>query len=138
MRKVIFPFLLLLMILISSVSCGKNESAAKVQLGEQFILSPGESSTIVKEDLTITFEKVTGDSRCPKNAVCVWAGEAVISITFEKDNVTYPLELKEPGTSDKAVEAFMGYTLNFHLEPYPEAGVEVSPNDYRLIMTVAK
>ncbi len=137
MRKVLFPFLLLLIFLISFVGCSNGYGVTTVELGEQFTLSPGESSKIVKEDLTITFEKVTGDSRCPNNAVCVWAGEAVISITFEKDNVTYPLELKEPGTADKAVEVFMDYTLNFHLEPYPEAGVEVSP-DYSLIMSVTK
>lgn len=31
-------------------------------------------------DLTVTFEAVTGDSRCPSDVVCIWAGDAAVRL----------------------------------------------------------
>jgi hypothetical protein len=44
------------------------------------------------EDLAVTFAEVVGDSRCPTNVQCIWAGDAAIRIVIEegsrKDDVT--------------------------------------------------
>src|SRR6188472_4161830 len=49
-----------------------------VPLGTDFTLAPGDSAGIHGESRQLTFVKLTGDSRCPTNVQCVWAGSAVI------------------------------------------------------------
>src|SRR5262245_35822050 len=53
---------------------------AAPELGTTFNVRFGERATIVSEGLTLKFDQVLGDSRCPVDVVCVWAGEARIVV----------------------------------------------------------
>ena len=54
----------------------KEYTANEVSLDKEFSLSPGQSTMIAGENLAIKFIEVISDGRCPKGAICVWAGEA--------------------------------------------------------------
>ena len=51
---------------------------APVTLGEPFTLALGRSATISANNLTVSFDAVIDDSRCPNDVECFWAGEATI------------------------------------------------------------
>lgn len=57
----------------------REPPAVGVGLGTPFSLRMGETAD-VDGRLRVTALAVTGDSRCPANAVCVWAGEAAVAI----------------------------------------------------------
>ena len=88
--------------------------------------------------MTITFNEVIGDSRCPQNVTCVWEGVASIKITITYRGENHSTVLNQPGLTEQATDTFIDYTLNYGLNPYPREGEEISPNDYRLTLTLTK
>ena len=57
------------------LACAEGPSTpADVPLGSEFTLAPGETALVGDDGLLVTFESVTEDSRCPMDAICVWAG----------------------------------------------------------------
>jgi len=49
-------------------------------------------------DLTVTFEAVLSDSRCPSNVVCIWQGDASVRLRLAGD-ATGDLVLHTPSTT---------------------------------------
>ena len=86
--------------------------------------------------MTIKFDEVIGDSRCPQNVTCVWQGVASSRITINYQGTDYSIVLNMPGLTDKAEETFAHYTLTYNLNPYPREGEKISPKEYRLTLTV--
>jgi hypothetical protein len=65
---------------IVSLGCGgSSTSPTEVQLGQVFELRAGASATL-QDGLKVTFDGVRSDSRCPMDALCVWAGDAVVAV----------------------------------------------------------
>ncbi len=133
--------LLILAVLITGlVITGRSPRTVKggVKLGEEFSLSIGQRATISGENLGITFLKVLEDSRCPKNVTCIWAGRATSLVSIVSNNTT-DIELTEPGLTDQTSQQdFRDYQIDFHLLPYPEAGEEITTDQYKLLMTISK
>ena len=78
--KLVFPLLAAGLLLITG--CDSSDSnAARSQPDADLQLELGETGT--SDGLTITFEAVTGDSRCPEGVECVWAGEAHVRLVIE-------------------------------------------------------
>jgi len=109
-----------------------------VGLGETFTIGVGQSAQITGEDMMITFNGVIGDSRCPQNVTCVWEGVASSNITIVYQGNDYTVVLNSPGITERATDTFIDYTLTYNLNPYPREGEEISPNEYRLNMTLTK
>jgi len=136
MARLRYLLILFTIVLISLTGCSKNHFA--VGLGEVFTIGVGDSARIAGEDMTITFNEVIGDSRCPQNVTCVWEGVASSNITIAYQGKNYTIVLNQPGLTEQAEDNFMNYTLTHSLNPYPREGEEISPNDYRLTLTITK
>lgn len=104
--------------------------------GREFTLRPGQFVKIRGEDLTIKFDGVISDSRCPKDVVCVWAGEALMQLTTTLVGDVKTHSLLMPGLSDKAEYVFDGYIITFYLSPYPASQTPISKDKYRLTLMV--
>jgi len=52
--------------------------------GSTFDLPVGKTAVVAGTTTRITFNQVTDDSRCPIDAVCVWAGDARIRLTISR------------------------------------------------------
>lgn len=95
----------------------------------------GESITI--DDLRLTFRSVEGDSRCPIDAVCVWAGDAEIALKIEQGTQTATAALHTTLEPKKTV--WNGYTIAFAgLTPAPTASKPVNVADYRARIVVTR
>ncbi len=133
---ILIPFIL--MALLSACSPAKEEPGYRI--GQEFTLTIGQSATLSGENLTIRFDSILEDSRCPKNVVCVWVGRVRFGITISESGISQPLELS---TETNAVDgyaqgAFQKYRLAYRIEPYPaEAGKVIAPGDYRLFMKIS-
>lgn len=122
--------------LIPMAGCSNNQIAVTAGVGEVFTIRISQSAKITGEDMTIKFDEVIGDSRCPQNVTCVWQGVASIRITINYQGTDYSLVLNMPGLTDKAEESFAHYTLTYNLNPYPDEGKQISPKEYRLTLTI--
>lgn len=112
--------------------------ADEVNLDQQFTLSPGQKATVVGENLTIKFIKVTGDSRCPTGVQCIQAGDAKSQIQITYSGKTYSGTFTQLGNSGPATTSFENYEIVFNILPYPEAGKEIEDKDYRLQLTISR
>lgn len=72
----------------------------------------------------ICFDSLLEDSRCPRGAVCVWSGTALIGVTFHETSRahSFVMSLKGfPSLGYPADTAINGYRIIFtNLEPYPD------------------
>jgi hypothetical protein len=79
----------------------------------------------------VTFQRVVSDSRCPLNAMCVWAGDAVAEFTVVGRGVqsTYQLQLNDAA---KRSVTHQGAVIEFQsLDPLPISGQPTNPASYR-------
>ena len=71
----------LLICLLCVTGCDeKSPVGPTVPLNERFTLSPGEIAVIDDADLRLQFVQVTGDSRCPADAICIQGGDAIVQV----------------------------------------------------------
>ena len=122
-----------------AVGCGSATGPNDVRLAEEFTLAPGESARIQGESLTVAFDSVTSDSRCPTNVNCVWEGDAVVAVT-----------LSQPGRERATVELHTsgrfartaGYgdleVALVTLAPQPREGSPISQTAYRATLQVTR
>jgi hypothetical protein len=130
---------ILVLVAIASLLCVCLACGFKVKLGQEFSLSISQSAVIAGEDLEITFEEVSEDSRCPEGAVCVWEGRVVCFVKITEGEASCRIELAQPGLSDEySQETYEGYKFTFKVEPYPEVDKEILNSEYRLLLTISK
>ena len=71
-----------------------RSSEARVPVGEEFKLRNGGSATITSTGLTVRFDRVDRDDRCPVGAQCVQEGDAVVLVEVrESEQAAAVLEL---------------------------------------------
>ncbi len=126
---------LLLIALLSACSESPTEPAGP-SLGQPFSLGVGESATIGGQQITIRFEQLVSDGRCPMDALCVWPGEAVVALSFELRNRPAAFQLSTlltPGTT------ISGYRIALRaVSPFPRSNVRIDPGDYRVELLVTQ
>jgi len=123
--------ILLSLALVAAVSaCEPAAAPGDVALGVEFTLAPGQSVLAGDDGLPLTFVSVTEDSRCPVDAVCVWAGQVVVDVTTGGAGERHALKPAEtlavPGFRVKLVK----------VEPYPSSRSTIAPSDYRATFVV--
>ena len=129
----------LILVLLSIAGCAGNPSEVTADLGQGVSLSLGQSVVIPSEKLQIKFSEVINDSRCPNGVICIWAGEVSCLVEITHAEAVYPVVLTQPGlTGDPAQKTFQEYQLTFRVEPYPESGGPIPPENYRLRLTVSQ
>ena len=117
----------------------EGSETLEVGLGEEVSLAVGQSASITGEDLEIKFRQVVGDSRCATDVTCIWEGEVTVGIEITDAGSTQLMTLTQPGPRETySTKSYTEYTLTFKVQPYPEAEVQISMVDYRLLLTVSR
>lgn len=136
-----------MMISIVLIGCSPGNNDVRASLGQEFSLKVNQTVAISEEDISVKFDKVLTDSRCPIGVVCVWAGEARCLTYFNaigSNTAPEAVELIEQGGQVNGYSQATWksqtatYRINFRLDPYPEAEKQINNSDYRLIMVVTK
>lgn len=116
-------------------AASRNPTVSQQELGRSFSMKVGESITV--GELRLTFRAVEGDSRCPTDVVCVWAGDAEIALKIEQANraaVAALHTMLEPKKTE-----WNGYTISLvSLTPVRRAADAVNPEDYRAEVVVTR
>ena len=94
--------LLLLALAVAGCDSGAESASSDLAVTDQTTLRLNE--TTVVGGVSVTFQSVEEDSRCPPDHMCVWEGVAFVSLDL--DGATHDVRVADP-------------------EHYPEAGVRV-------------
>jgi hypothetical protein len=127
----------LIFCLLLATGCDeKSPAAPSVPLNERFTLAPGQTVSIEGTGLRLEFRGVTGDSRCPADALCVWAGDAVVHVRVVDASASdYELHTAD---SPRAVAVHRQTRIQLlELQPYPFSSRTIAPGDYRATLAVA-
>lgn len=110
--------------------------------GTAVVLSLGQPATVPQESLSLQMTEVR-DSRCPVDAVCVWAGHASIALTAtQAGQPAEVLEIGLPAPADMKLPGEARYrnlrlTLQ-QLDPAPRAAVPTPLAQYRATVLVQR
>jgi hypothetical protein len=127
---------LALICLLSLTACDESITGPSVGLNEDFELQPGGSALISGASFAVRFNRVTGDSRCPADAICIQGGDAIVSITAIDDDALVDLELH---TGSMAPVRYGSYTITLvQLQPYPFSSRTIRPDEYRATLKVTR
>jgi hypothetical protein len=131
------PAILMLICLLAATGCDeKSPTAPGVPLNQEFTLKRNESATIDQSRVLIQFTEVTGDSRCPADAVCIQGGDAIVHLQVDEGSDRSNYEL-HTGDSSRATAAHKQLRISLvQLQPYPFSGRTIAQDDYRATLKV--
>ena len=116
-------------VLLLVAGCASPTTPDRVPKGEPFNLRIGESA-LTTDDVRIRFDTVRSDSRCPMDALCVRAGEAVIALTVSRRG-EIPVGRELDTTPARSTTTFLNFTITLSsLQPYPRSDRQIQPSDY--------
>lgn len=131
--------LLVLMFFFASLFYSLNAQAQVVKDSLSITKVVGYQQKVDFKDYEVKFKKVITDSRCPKNVMCVRAGEADVLVSIYKngkfledkkiriDASGYVMESNNLAFNAKDFKIY-----GFALSPYPEGVNDIIVEEYRL------
>ncbi len=134
MRRAILVFCLL----VATACDEKGPVGPTVPLNQRFTLAPGEIAVVEDTSLRLQFVQVSSDSRCPADAICVWAGDAVVQIRASSGGTPAEYEL-HTGLSGRAAVLHEQLRIELvELQPYPFASRPHTHDAYRATLHVTR
>lgn len=126
----------LILCLVAATACDeKSPAAPTVPLNQRFTLGPGERVAVEGAGFVVEFRGVTGDSRCPADAVCIQGGDAIVHVRIS-DSGESNYELHTGDASRAEVVHRQARVALVELQPYPFSSRTIAPDDYRATLTV--
>jgi len=108
-----------------------QEQSARLKVGEALQIGGARTS--------LTFIRVERDSRCPRGARCIRAGEAVLVFSLREDDGGVSSLTFEVPPGGGASQSFRGYRVQIvGLDPQAETDVEIAPDGYVAAIAVQK
>jgi hypothetical protein len=110
----------------------------EVSLGQEFELAPGQAASL-DGGLTVRLEQVLSDSRCPADALCVWAGDAVVRVVVTRSGrPSSTAELHTAAGFDRTT-SYDGLEVSLvKVLPYPVSSGTIAAKDYRATLLVSR
>ncbi|HEX6067671.1 MAG TPA: hypothetical protein VFZ05_02615 [Nitrososphaera sp.] len=122
-----------------SAALAQAQESVTAELDTPFELQVGQQAVIESEDVAVTFVEVAGDSRCPSDVVCIWQGQAMVTVAVEVDGEDMGEQTLIIGANPSPSAAFGQYSVRLvGLEPYPQSSAPTDPEDYVAGFVVSK
>ena len=124
--------------LLTLLFCKNDLSRTPLVLNKSIELKQGEIVKNSDYQISIVLDSVLNDSRCPKGAQCIWAGNAAVRFIYSSANskISFVLNTLPSFRTDSLID---GYRIRMTgLTPYPELGVSVKQSDYKAAIEVKK
>jgi hypothetical protein len=111
----------------------------QIAIGREFDLRAGQLLAIDGEPLSIQFERVVEDSRCPANVTCVWAGDAIVRVRLSiAAGARETVDLHSKDAPDKEL-SFGAYRIRLvKVLPLRRDTSSIPPEHYVVTLVVTK
>ncbi len=128
----------ILICFITFIAVTGCDDIISADVDEEFFIGPGQQAEIQESDMTITFNRVIEDSRCPIGVECVWAGNGKVEITVHFSGGKSRAQEINTNLEPKEIKAGKYRIHLLDLQPYPVNNQELQPENYRIKLIVAK
>jgi hypothetical protein len=102
---------------------------------QEFTLAAGQSATIPDSTLSLAFRRVSGDSRCPVDAVCIQGGSAQVEIAVVSAGGGSKDYVFETAGTKPVTHENLTITL-LELSPFPFSSRTIEQSEYRAKLRV--
>jgi hypothetical protein len=128
---------ILLLGLLAIAACAEKPTQP-TPVDQRIVLAPGQTAAVPSASLSVRFETVVSDSRCPATALCITAGDAVVRIDLVPDRGSQrSVDLHR--TSEPRAANHDGLTVTLvELSPYPLTFNSIPAGDYRATFQVTR
>jgi hypothetical protein len=127
-------FLVFAALAVAMSAC--RASAPTAPVGGDFTLGVGEHVSIARTPLILTFTRLVGDSRCPPDVTCVWAGNAELELDARINDQHTVVRLNTNVGPREAIAGDYRITL-VEFTPPPASNVNVAETHYRATLVVS-
>jgi hypothetical protein len=127
--KFILAYLLLVLFIIQACD---NEDDNQFSLNEEFSIEEGDRFQNHLHNISINFDSLINDSRCPEDMICIFSGTAVAAFTFTSNDRLKSLRLY--AFDDRELQydtSLFGYTISLKTL-YRDPELVVPSSDPRL------
>ena len=122
---------------IGAFGCAAHPSQPSRPLGQPFDVTAG-TSAVLADGLKLTFVRVKADSRCPLDAICIQAGEAIVVLALSQ-SAGAEAEREVRTTPALSESSYLSYVIKLvALAPYPRSTQQIRPEDYVATLTVER
>jgi len=89
----------------------------------------------INNDFTIHFNRVIADSRCPMDAICLWAGNGEVELNLSYGRSTERIVLNT--YLNPKEHTFRNYKISLkELRPYPKSTSTIRPGEYVVVLEI--
>ena len=127
----------LLLCVLVLTSCDRDSPVSPSPINQELTLAPGQTVNVQGADLSVKFTGVTGDSRCPADALCITGGSATVRLEVSAGSGTRRDVAFETGNLQPVTTASVTMEL-LQLAPYPFSTGPIQPQDYRATIRVKR
>ena len=126
---------LLVVLLTAAAACDGTGPTSPTPVDARVTLAPGQTAAVTS-GVEIRFIGVTGDSRCPADALCILGGDAIVRIEIRSSGRATERELH---TGNNAPVAHRDLHIALvQLDPYPFSAHPIDPADYRATLRIVR
>lgn len=108
----------------------------EIQLSDTVRLKVGEGARVEGAGVLVRFEQLVADSRCPIDALCIHAGDAVVRLSFS-GRASDTLDLHVNGDPKRAVVGDIAVRL-LEVAPAPVSTQPTRPAGYSVSLEVTR
>ena len=123
--------------LLAVTGCFDERPTAPGPVDQTIVLAPGQSAVVPGTSITLTFSGVTGDSRCPADALCIQGGSATVRVDAAARSGGRQIVTFETGNLQPA--SYGGFRMELtQLAPYPFSAGPIKHDDYRATLRITR
>ena len=123
--------------LLAMTACSDESPATPSPVSREVVLAPGQAVAVGEAGITLRFDGVSGDSRCPGDAICITGGDALVQIAVIPTRGGAQAYDLHTGDMRPVTHADLTITL-VELAPYPFSSRPIQPADYRATLRVSR
>ena len=125
-----------LVCLLSVTACDFWSPTEPQSVDVELTLAPGQTRSVSGTDVSIKFEAVVGDNRCPGDAICILGGSADVRIQVQGPRGSGQYELR---TGDQRPVQHGDFRIELiEVTPYPFSSLPFDPADYRIKLRITR
>jgi hypothetical protein len=124
--------------LLTVTGCYRDSPTSPGPIDQRVTLAPGVSTTVDAAGVSLKFIGVSGDSRCPGDAICIQGGSATVRVEVTNTSGARQDVTFETGNLQPVSYATLTLEL-VELAPYPFGSrPPIQPQDYRATVRIKR
>ena len=130
-----------LLVLISTCTVINNsasEGPISFATGDTITVAYQDTVVYSEEGISLAFDSLLSESRCPINAECVWEGDAELRFTFLKDQKNAIIELHSNTSFTTDTTVFRYHIELIDVHPHPHTDSSYVADDYSAVISITR